>query len=445
MAGLDDIINLTITIQSSTITQAGFGTPLVLDAHSRYTDVRVREYSTLAGMVTDGFATTDPAYQAVSQMFSQNPRPQKAKVGRRLLAPSQRFELVPTTGVSTTYKFSMAITGGSNQTVQYISSATANAAEIVNGLSAAVAALNGYSAAALTASNQGPNTTLRILGPASGPKFKVEAINSNFTSWKDATADAGVATDLNAIELEDADWYGFMGTSKGEDEIKAEGSWVQTRRKFFVGGCMNSDQKVAGSSDLSSYMKGQSYTRSALLWNDGHMDHDDAAFLGRWLPFVPGSETMKFKTLAGVSPTKLTDSELAQLKAKNTNYYVTIAGVNTTGEGVTCQGEFMDTIRFVDWLYARMQEAIFAVLTQQAKVPFTDPGIAQIESAIRSVLQRGVEAGGLAADPVYAVVVPKAASVSTTNKSARILPDITFTGTLAGAIHNLVIAGTVSV
>jgi len=443
MAGLDDIINLSITIQSSTITQAGFGTPLVLDFNTRYSDVRVRSYSSLASMVTDGFATTDPAYVAVSQMFSQNPRPQSAKVGRRTLGPAQRFELTPATAISTTYKFSMAITGGATQTVQFVSSATANAAEIINGLSAAVAALNGYSAAGLTASNQ--TTFLRILGPATGPKFKVEAINANFSTWKDTTADAGVATDLNNIELEDADWYGFIGTSKGEDELKAQGAWVQSRRKFFVGGTMNQDVIVSGAADVASYMKNQAYTRSALFWNDGHMDQDDAAFLGRWLPFVPGSESMKFKTLAGVDATKLTDSQLTQLRAKNANFYITVAGTNTTEEGKTCQGEFVDTIRFVDWLYARMQEAIFSVLTTQAKVPFTDPGIAQIESAIRSVLQRGVEAGGLAESPQYTVTVPKAASVDSVNKAARTLPNVTFTGTLAGAIHNLVIAGTVSV
>ena len=443
MAGLDDIINLSITIQSSTITQAGFGTPLVLDFNTRYSDVRVRSYSSLSGMVNDGFAVTDPAYVAVSQMFSQNPRPQLAKVGRRTLGPAQRFELTPATAVSTTYKFSMAITGGATQTVQFVSSATANAAEIINGLSAAVAALNGYSAAALTASNQ--TTFLRILGPATGPKFKVEAINANFSTWKDTTADAGVATDLNNIELEDADWYGFIGTSKGEDEIKAQGAWVQSRRKFFVGGTMNQDVIVSGAADVASYMKNQAYTRSALFWNDGHMDQDDAAFLGRWLPFVPGSESMKFKTLAGVGATKLTDSQLTQLRAKNANFYITVAGTNTTEEGKTCQGEFLDTIRFVDWLYARIQEAIFNVLTTQAKVPFTDPGIAQIESAVRSVLQRGVEAGGLAESPQYTVTVPKAASVDSVNKAARTLPNVTFTGTLAGAIHNLVIAGTVSV
>jgi len=445
MAGLDDIINLSITIESSTITQAGFGTPLVCDYHTRYSDVRVRAYSSPAAMAADGFATTDPAYVAASQMMAQNPRPTQVKIGRRTLPSAQQFDLTPATAVSTTYQFKMAITGGSLQTVTYVSSATANAAEIVNGLSAAIAALNGYSAAGLTAAASGSNTYVRITGPTTGPKFKVQEVNSAFSTWKDSTADAGIATDLNNIELEDADWYGFMGTSKGEDEVKAEGGWVQTRRKFFVGGCMNQDQIVSGSSDLSSYMKNQGYTRSALFWNDGHMDHDDAALLGMWLPFQPGSETVKFKTLAGVGATKLTDSQLAQLRAKNTNFYINVAGVNIVEEGKTCQGEFMDVIRFVDWLYARMQEAIFAVLTQTSKVPFTDPGIAQIESAIRSVLQRGVQVGGLAASPQFTVTVPKAADVDTVNKGARILPDVFFTGTLAGAIHNLVISGTVSV
>lgn len=443
MAGLDDIINLSITIQSSTITRAGFGTPLVLDYNTRYSDVRVRSYTSPKGMTDDGFATTDPAYVAASQMFSQNPRPGTVKIGRRTLGPAQRMDLTPATAASTLYKFTMSITGGAEQTVSFTSSATANAAEIMNGLSAAVAALNGYSAAGLTASNQ--TTFLRILGPATGPKYRIKSVNANFSSVKDTGADAGIATDLSNIELEDADWYGFVSTAKAEDEIKAAASWVQSRRKFFIAGSMNSDVVVSGSSDIASYLKGQSYSRTALFWNDNHMDHGDAAFIGRWLPFKPGEETMKFKTLVGTSPTVLTDSKLTQLRAKNANFYVTVAGVNIVQEGKTCYGEFMDVIRFVDWLYANIQEEVFAVLTQESKVPFTDPGVSQIESAIRSVLQRGVEVGGLAADPKYDVLVPKVASVSSIDRASRTLPSVTFYGTLAGAVHNLQIAGTVSV
>ncbi len=443
MAGLDDIINLSITIQSSTITQAGFGTPLILDYNTRYSDVLVRSYTSPKAMTDDGFATTDPAYVAASQMFSQNPRVQTVKIGRRTHGPAQKVTLAPATAINTLYKFKLAVTGGSLQTISFTSSATANSAEILAGLTAAIAAAGAYGAAGLTAATAAGAVT--ITGPATGVKFKVQEFNANWTSYLDTTADASSATDLNNIELEDADWYGFMGTSKGSDELKAEAAWVQTRRKFFIAGSMDSDVIVAGSGDIASFLKGLSYTRSALFWNDGHMDQDDAAYLGRWLPFIPGSETMKFKTLAGVGVTNLTDSNLTQLRAKNANFYINVAGVPIVEEGKTCQGEFVDTIRFVDWLYARMQEAIFAVLTLASKVPYTDPGIAQIESAIRSVLQRGIEAGGLAASPKPAVIVPTAASVDVINKSARTLPNVTFTATLAGAIHNLVISGTVSV
>jgi hypothetical protein len=443
MAGLDDIINLTITIESSSVTRAGFGTPLVVDYNTRFSDVRVRPYSSTKGMTDDGFVTSDEGYKAVAAMLSQNPRPAAVKLGRRTLPPAQVFEFAPATAASTLYKFQMAITGGAFQTVEFLSSATADSAEILNGLTAAVAALNGYGAAALTAATSAGKVT--ISGPASGAKFDIKTVNANFSSYGDAGADAGIATDLNAIELEDDDWYALMSTAKNTAEQASAASWTQTRRKFFVAATMNSDVKASGSVDIGSTLKASGYTRTALVWNDSHMTHIDAALLGKWLPYTPGSETVKFKTLAGQTATRLTDSELAQLRAKNVNHYISVAGVSMLAEGKTCQGEYMDVIRFVDWLYANIQEEIFEVLTLETKVPFTDPGIGQIESAIRAVLQRGVQAGGLSADPQFTVTVPKAANVSTANKSARTLPSVSFAATLAGAIHAVTINGTVSV
>ena len=79
------------------------------------------------------------------------------------------------------------------------------------------------------------------------------------------------------------------------------------------------------------------------------------------------------------------------------------------------------------------------------KVPFTDPGIAQVEGAVRGVLNQSVGQGILSEDPEFTVTVPKAADVSTVDKSNRLLPDVKFTGTLAGAIHEVDIDGTVSV
>lgn len=444
MSMLDDIVNLSITIESANITQEGFGTPLVLDYNSRFTDSLVREYASPSDMIDDGFVTTDEAYQAVNKIFSQDPSPSTVKVGRRTNAPSQRFELTPTTAVSTVYSFNIAITGGTAQEISYTSSATANAAEIMNGLTAAIAAANGYSAAGLTASNQ--TTYVRILGPASGSKFNVDTFSSTFGAYSDETANNSIATDLANVLLEDDDWYAFMSTSKGGAEIEALAAAIQSYRKFFVGATMDTDVLVAATTtDVGYVLNAAGYTRTALIHNDGHMDHPDAALLGRWLPYDPGSETVKFKTLTGILPTKHSATQRAALRAKKVNFYETRAGTPIVMEGTTCDGEFMDTIRFVDWLYARISEEVFGLFVAESKVPFTDPGIAQVTSKIFSVLLRGIEVGGLTNDPFPTVSAPKANDVSSLNRAARNLPDITFRAQLAGAVHNVDINGTVSV
>ena len=60
-------------------------------------------------------------------------------------------------------------------------------------------------------------------------------------------------------------------------------------------------------------------------------------------------------------------------------------------------------------------------------------------------LALGVANDFLSNDPAPLVTVPKAADVPPTDKANRILRDVKFTATLAGAIHAVVIRGKVSV
>ncbi len=195
--------------------------------------------------------------------------------------------------------------------------------------------------------------------------------------------------------------------------------------------------------DIGSAMHALSYQRTIVIYNDDHMAQADAALAGVWLPYSPGSETLKFKPLAGITATNLTASSLTQLRTKKVNYYTTYAGVGIVAEGVVSQGRFADLIRFVDWLYANIQEDVFALLVQESKVPFSPAGIAQVEGVIRAVLQRGVATGGLLPD--FDVEVPALADISTANKEARNLSPVTFSAQSAGAIHGVTITGSVSV
>ncbi len=64
---------------------------------------------------------------------------------------------------------------------------------------------------------------------------------------------------------------------------------------------------------------------------------------------------------------------------------------------------------------------------------------------IEGVLRQGVFNGGLNGDEDLIVEAPLAADVSSNDKASRLLPDVEFIATLAGAIHKTIIRGKVVV
>ena len=61
---------------------------------------------------------------------------------------------------------------------------------------------------------------------------------------------------------------------------------------------------------------------------------------------------------------------------------------------MTLSGEWIDVIRFRDWLKADMQTRVFQVLKSNRKVPFTDSGIGLVEGAMERSLKEGQDIGG---------------------------------------------------
>jgi hypothetical protein len=435
---------LTITLQSTTLTRAGFGVLAILDYTTRFTDTRTKTYSSLAGMVEDNFATTDLAYVAAQKAFSQNPKPPSIKIFRRLRAPVQRNELTPATAISTTYSGKLAITGGSYQDWTFTSSATANSAEILTGITAAIAALSSYSGNIVASTASG---IVRVVAATGGKHFSFDDLSATFSNFQDETPDVGAADDLAECEAEDDDYYGLVSTSKGAAELTDLASEIEARRRFFCAGTMDMDTyNTSTLTDFAGALKTASYMRTAAFVQKGkHMEQGDAGVMGRWLPFAPGSETMHLKTVAGVDADTYTATQFANLTSKNALFYKPLGGTNVLFWGKAASGEYMDVVRFIDWLYANIQEDVFALLQSNNKIAFTDIGVAQVQGAIQAVLARGVGVGGLAADPAPTVTVPAVADISTVDKAARTLTGVEFTATLAGAIHIVDITGTVSV
>lgn len=451
MSELDNIIQQTISLVSSRTLGGGFGIPLILDYHTRWVTNRVRTYGALADMTADGFLTTDNAYLAANALLSQSGAPAQFKVGRRANGTQETWQFTPLTATNTRYAFGVAITGSPAQTVQFTSSATANTAEILNGLSAAVAALNSYAAAGLTASTA--TGLVQIQAPAGvGPRFGVLMLNAptlytpaNFSLWQETTTDAGIQADINAVIAEDPNWYGIMSTSKGAAEYKQMSALIETLHYFNVQASMDSNIKDPTQTlDLGSSLQSSQYQRTALLYNDFNYNHPDAATLGRWLPYIPGSETMMFKTLTGQTPTNLSATDRNTLTTKSVNYYYAVGLFNIFEHGVTPSGQFMDVIRYSDWVYANIQSNLIALFTQTSpgKIPIADDhGIEQIGGVVLSVLQQGENNGG-GVKGSSIVTLPAASSLAPGDVSNRYLNKITWTQQLAGAVHSLKLVGT---
>lgn len=427
---LSDIINVVITSTSVGVTQAGFGIPLILSCNAAWLSERIRFYSNMTEVFTD-FATTTPEYKAANAIFSQEIHPTRIAIGRLANKPTQKRTITPVVANNTAYR----ITVGTVQ-FTYTSDADATLAEIVAGLIAAINA----GTDTLTATG---TTTLVLTGNSAGAWDNVEVENPDLLSLANDHVDPGVAADLAAIKVVNDTWYGLVNPWPSRLMTLAIAAWVESNNKLFIQGTSDSEiitVAEGSATDVAKTAKTSAYFRTHVFYHHSPGQFAGAALLGRVLPLDPGSETWAFKVLRGVTASSLSTTHRTNALAKNAGIYTTVAGVNITEEGKVASGEWIDVVRFRDWLVARLQEKNFGSLVSNAKIPYTDPGVAGIAGNTRSVLKDGVEAGGLES---WQVAVGKVKDANSADKTARILRLVNFTAVLAGAIHAVVINGTV--
>jgi hypothetical protein len=436
---LDSIINLTITNTTVSVTQQGFGIPLILGYHTRFTD-RFRRYSSLAAMVSDGFATTDLEYVAAAAVFAQNPRPVAVIVGRRLTKSAKVVNITPTAVNAAAYKITI-----NGTTFTYTSDSSATVAEIVTGWKAV------YDAAAISGITATDNTTyLTLTGTDTAPfRLSMEATNNAELHQQDVSTDGGWATDLGDLLAASKDWYAAIMTTHGKAEIIAAAGWAESNARLLLASTADYDVRTSGSGDLASSLKTSAYARTSLLWHHIPTSSPEAAWAGKLLPETPGAATWAYKTLAGIAaspttPGNLTDTAIGILEGKRCNYYFELGGVNVTREGKVSSNEWLDIVIGLDWLKARIQERIYSRLVSLKKIPYTELGVSVITAEILGQLR---EAGnsGLLVPGTELVSFPPVSTISAADKGNRLLPSGTFSATLAGAIHSVNINGSVSV
>lgn len=438
MGSLNDIVTCTISTTGAPVQVPNFNVPLVMDYHSRFAEL-IRWYTSLDGMVSDGFTVHDGAYRAASAIMAQTPAPARFAVGRRTTAPDLTVELTPVAANSRLYSVSLLGPAGLTATASYTSDSGATVAEICAGL------LSAINTAAVGITATGGTTSVVCKAASAGLHFAVAPLDAALIAAQQTHADPGIAADLAAIKLVSSDYYGVTLSTAGKSETIAAASWVESNGKMGYFSTQDSDCRGSGTSDVGGTIKASSEYRSMAQYGlRAGFEHPGAAKMAYMFARAPGSVTGKFNQLASVTRDALSETDLTNLNAKNIGWFTDFSGVGITGEGKTAAGEWQDFIRDRDWFVANMQADVFTVLTSQDKVAFDDRGINSVAGAIRKRISLGVTAGFLTGDPAATVTVPKASDVSTTDKRNRVLNGLRFSAPVAGAIHTVAIAGTVT-
>jgi len=435
---ISSIVDVTISISGAGFPRVGYGIPLILSSHQLFAD-RVREYENTDDMVTDGFSATGPEVLIATAFFAQNPCPDRVKVGKCLNRAAPSFKITPVAGNTTDYAFEV-----NGNPIAYTSDGSGTAQEINTGLESDITAL---SISGITTTDGATDLDLDM---AAGTflSVKVEPVMYDRLAVLEDTTDPGLAADLAAIAVFDNDWYAVCAPWHSKVINTALAVYAQANKKLAL--CqtqdsLNAQNTISGTDDVGEYLKANGYTKTRLVYHPQNDKFFGAAEAGRLLPTDPGSATWSDKNLAGVDYYSLTSTQRANLTSRNIGIYERLGLVGRTRNGKTAGGEWVDIIIGSEALITNIQAAAYDVISGSDKLAFTNDGIGAIQSAVRGELFSGtvsVKSKFLSASPAPVVNVPDVADVSDADKAARTLNDVVFIATLAGAILQTTIRGT---
>lgn len=440
MTDITEVVSVNVSIQDATPSVANFGTIAIFSGDGplgagTWQGTYDASPTGLAAMVADGFAVTGAAYLKASAICAQSPRTDKFKVYKKAVKTTIS-KTVTVTKTTPGFKQTLEIgVGGAFTPISYTNGASETTTTIATALELLIEAVAGIDSSAAAA-------VITVTPVTAGDPIYIRNV-TRFLTIDDASADPGIATDLAAAAGEDPDFFGFVIDGHGGAEIAAAAAWADSNSRMFLGCSQDTDIVTAGSADVASVIKSATRNFAAVFFSRDPASAPEAALMARQFSRDPGSSSWHMKPITGTIVDNLTATELGLARGKNAITFVSIKGLNRTLDGKAGSGRFLDITHGVEWLKARIGERVYGVEANAEKIDYTDDGIAQIEAEVRAQLADAEGRKFIAAG--WTVTVPKASNVSTADKGNRLLKDVKFNATLAGAIHKVQIDGTVKV
>ncbi len=448
MATIDEIVDVSITIDSRFPARLGFGTPLVLGYTAAWAD-SYRVYSSLADAIDDGIPSYSGIGRKLAALFAQNPSPAEVVVGRLPSAPAFTNTLTMTSAVEGQHVQCKVIspTTGEVTQIDYTipsSATTTTVATAVELLIDAVAGVDSSAAAAV----------VTVTPTTAGQKVHIyDLVNCTLA---ETTADANYDDALTALLADNNDWYFITIDSSSPANIAAVAAWTLANQnaypKLFFWDTSDSSV-LAGTvsagtiGEAAEDIRDASNDRSIGIYHPNSHEAAAAAWVGVGAPQDPGAITWALKSLAGVTAKSLTATQRTNLENLNINHYQPVRSIPVTRPGIVGEGEWIDIVHGVDALKADLQESIFALLANNLRVPFTGAGLDLVENTIKGSLGRfegNRDQPGLLVIGQSRVVMPALSSLNPADIAARHLKNVRFSAKLAGAIHRVSVRGVLS-
>lgn len=178
----------------------------------------------------------------------------------------------------------------------------------------------------------------------------VQKLSSGSTEKVDVTLDRAIGM---------PGWYCICPAGIKEDFYQSIADWTEANEKLCV----------CETTGISSSPVSDAMLRTAVIHATAENDCVNCAYAARFLSYDPGSEQWCFKSLSMVSAQGLSTTDIASLEARNISYYTTVGSKAMVQGGKVSGGEWIDTIRFRDWLKTEIQSKVLNLLLRNQAGP----------------------------------------------------------------------------
>ncbi len=442
------IIDITVNRETATLPRDGFGMALIIgttEPLDEEFETRTRKYTKdELSAIGEDFGTDSPEYEAATAYFSQTPAPSAVRVAIRDAAVATVKKIIFDADLVTLN----VINGTVNGTALSATTFATDHLTTMNAIAAKIDAIEGVASATVGGSgNREITVTATVEWELTLTGFVVTlGAGQAAVTYSTTTPGRTVEDDLIEAENEIDDWYGLLLAEYNKGAAKVAEGYTEARKKLFGFESDESDALETTTDDIFADSEAQSLTRAFGLWHQDTAEHAAAAWMGRCFPIAPGGSRFALRTLAGITVTgrdTMTSSQKTNVLNKKGNVYIETGGRSITMNGTVFSGEFIDTIRDIDYFESELTRDLFSLIVNNEKIPMTEAGLSMVYGTIDGFLKRMITEGVI--DSGYTITMPKLTDISADDRASRILQGIKIVCRTTGGIHTIKATVTVEV